>query len=72
MPGLLADVNIQGHLPYLVRLINGIGVMAILADVDITFQAFPDCGLDPHMKDRALWNYCQANGLVLFTDNRKA
>src|SRR5581483_11368137 len=31
---------------------------------------FPDCGLDPHMKDRALWHYCQANGFVLFTDNR--
>jgi hypothetical protein len=22
------------------------------------------------MKDRALWNYCQANGLVLLTENR--
>lgn len=25
MPGLLADVNVQGHLPYLVRLIKEIG-----------------------------------------------
>jgi hypothetical protein len=70
MPGLLADVNVQGHLPYLVRLIKEIGLLDLLTDVDITFETFPDRGLDPHLKDRALWNYCQASGLVLFTDNR--
>lgn len=70
MPGLLADVNVQGHLPYLVRLIKEIGVLDLLTDIGITFETFPDRGLDPHMKDRALWNYCQANQLVLFTDNR--
>ena len=70
MPGLLADVNVQGHLPYLVRLIKEIGILDLLTDVDITFETFPDRGLDPHMKDRALWHYCQANELVLFTDNR--
>jgi hypothetical protein len=70
MPGLLADVNVQGHLPYLVRLIDGIELLVILRDVGITFQTFPDCGLDPRIKDRKLWNHCQENGLVLFTDNR--
>ena len=57
-------------LPYLVRLIDWIGVLDLLTDVGITFETFPDRRLDPHMKDRALWNYCQANELVLFTDNR--
>ncbi len=70
MPGLLADVNVQGHLPYLVRLINELGLLVLLTDVGITFQTFPDHGLNPRMKDRALWHYCQANELVLFTDNR--
>jgi hypothetical protein len=70
MPGLLADVNVQGHLPYLVRLIKGIGVLDLLTDLHITFETFTDRGLNPRMKDRALWNYCQANELVLFTDNR--
>jgi hypothetical protein len=70
MPGLLADVNVQGHLPYLVRLIDGLGLLGLLRDVDITFYTFPDLGLDPHMKDRQLWNYCQENQLVLFTENR--
>lgn len=70
MPGLLADVNVQGHLPYLVRLIKGIGLLDLLSEVGVTFETFVDRGLDPHMKDRALWNYCQANTLVLFTENR--
>jgi hypothetical protein len=70
MPGLLADVNVQGHLPYLVRLIKEIGVLDLPTDIGITFETFPDRGLNPRMKDRALWNYCQANQLVLFTDNR--
>jgi hypothetical protein len=70
MPGLLADVNVQGHLPYLMRLIKEVGVLDLLTDIGITFETFPDRGRHPQMKDRALWNYCQANQLVLFTDNR--
>jgi hypothetical protein len=41
MPGLLADVNVQGHLPYLVRLIDGLGVLDLLTDMGITFESFP-------------------------------
>jgi hypothetical protein len=63
MPGLLADVNVQGHLPYLVRLIHGIDVLDLLTDVGITFEIFPDRGLNSQMTDRALWNYCQAHEL---------
>ena len=70
MPGLLADVNVQGHLPYLVGLTNKIGLLQLLVDTGITFETFPDRGLDPHLIDRELWNFCQANELVLFTDNR--
>ena len=70
MRGLLADVNVQGHLPYLKRLIDGLGLLEILADIEITLETFPDHGLPRHMNDRDLWNYCQANELVLFTENR--
>ena len=70
MPGLLADVNVQGHLPYLGRLIDGLGLLDVLAELGLTLTTFPDLGLDRHMNDRELWNYCQANDWVLFTDNR--
>src|SRR5437660_12890597 len=70
MPGLLADVNLQGHLPYLGRLMDGLGLLEVLVELGLTLTRFPDLGLDRHMNDRELWNYCQANDWVLFTDNR--
>ena len=70
MPGLLADVNVQGHLPYLGRLIDGLGLLEVLSELGLTLATFPDLGLDRHMDDRQLWDFCQANDWVLFTDNR--
>jgi len=45
MRGLLADVNIQGHLRYLCQLIQAIGVMTVLEDMQLHFATFPDLGL---------------------------
>jgi len=45
-------------------------LLDVLAELGLTLATFPDLGLDRHRDDRALWGYCQANGLVLFTDNR--
>lgn len=70
MPGLLADVNVQGHLPYLVRLMQTQGLLDILTEMGITLVAFPDLGLDRGTDDRTLWQFCQDNDWVLFTDNR--
>jgi hypothetical protein len=70
MPGLLADVNIQGHLPYLRRLMEAQGLLEILTDLSISLAIFPDLRLDRGMNDRTLWQFCQANDWVLFTDNR--
>jgi hypothetical protein len=70
MHGLLADVNVQGHLPYLARLMEGQGLREILAEMGISLMTFPDLGLDRSTDDRTLWNYCQENDWVLFTDNR--
>jgi hypothetical protein len=70
MPGLLADVNVQGHLAYLVRLIEHLGLSEIMSDLGLSFVTFPDLGLDRGIDDRTLWTYCQGNDWVLFTDNR--
>ena len=70
MPGLLADVNVQGHLPYLMRLMEGQGLLELLREMDISLVTFPDLGLDRGMDDRTLWHFCQENGWVLFTENR--
>lgn len=70
MRGLLADVNVQGHLGYLRRLMKGQGLLEILAELDISLATFPDLGLDRGLDDRTLWRHCQDHDWVLFTDNR--
>ncbi len=70
MQGLLADVNIQGHVAYLRRLMHGLGVLEILTELGISLLTFPDVGLDPALDDRTLWNLCQQNDWLLLTDNR--
>jgi hypothetical protein len=70
MPGLLADVNVQGHLPYLERLVEQLGLLEVITELGLALATFPDLGLDRGLDDRTLWNFCQANGWVLFTDNR--
>ncbi len=70
MHGLLADVNVQGHLPYLRRLMEGQGLLEILTELGISLAIFPDLGLDRDIDDRTLWRFCQEKGWVLFTENR--
>lgn len=70
--GLLADVNVQGHLPYLKRLLETLDLWTILTEVNLNFVIFRDLGLPRDLKDRPLWNYCQQNNWVLFTENRNA
>ncbi len=62
MPGLLADVNVQGHVPYLQRLLEKLGVLDMVAGLDLTLATFPELGLDRRTDDRTLWHFCQANG----------
>jgi hypothetical protein len=70
MRGMLADVNIQGHLRYLRRVLESLDLWSTLASLNLELATFPDLKLDPHLDDRPLWNYCQQEGWVLFTDNR--
>ncbi len=70
MHGLLADVNVQGHLPYLRRLMDELGLLEILTETDISLVTFRELGLDRGTDDRTLWHFCQENDWVLFTENR--
>lgn len=57
MRGLLADVNVQGHLPYLRRLMEEQGLMEILTEEGVSLVIFPDLGLDRGTDDRTLWRF---------------
>jgi hypothetical protein len=68
--GLLADVNVQGHMLYLRRLIEARGLWNILLELKLDFATFSDVQFERDLDDRVLWNRCQRDGWVLFTENR--
>jgi hypothetical protein len=70
MNGLLADIQLQGHLRYLHRLLVRLDLLPILEELNLTFATFADLDLPPDVDDRTLWNSCQRLGWVLFTENR--
>ena len=70
MNGMLADVNIQGHLAYVRRLLVRSGLMPLMDDTNLRLVTFPELGLDRRIDDRPLWNVCQQRAWVLFTENR--
>lgn len=71
MQGLLADVNVQGHLRHLVHMLDRTGLREDLEiHLNLRFVTFPDLGLPPDLNDRDLWNFCQLHQWVLFTENR--
>ena len=44
MRGLLADVNVQGHLPYLCRQLKALDLMSVLAISNSNSRHFPTSG----------------------------
>ena len=70
MQGLLADVNVQGHLPYLRRVLVALDLWGVLVAQSLRLVTFTDLQLPRDLDDRALWTYCQRDGWVLFTENR--
>jgi hypothetical protein len=70
MRGLLADVNVQGHLPYLLHLLEAMDLSGVFEAIELRFVTFRDVGLDRRMDDRTLWSYCQQEQWVLFTEDR--
>jgi hypothetical protein len=69
MNGLLADVQLQGHLRYLQRMLVGIDLWPILQNLGITFATFAELQVPEDVDDRTLWNRCQKLGWVLLTEN---
>ena len=70
MQGLLADVNVQGHLATVRILLRKSGLIPLLSELGLRLVTFPELDLHPGLDDRSLWNFCQQQGWVLFTENR--
>ena len=70
MRGLLADVNVQGHLTHLRYRLESLDLMSILDEQRLRLATFGDLGLDMGLDDRRLWEFCQRQEWVVFTENR--
>jgi hypothetical protein len=70
MRGLLADVNVQGHLTYILHLLESLVLMVLLDEIGLRLVTFRDLGLDRGLGDRPLWEFCQRQEWVLFTADR--
>jgi hypothetical protein len=70
MRGLLADVNVQGHLRFLRQLLEHLDLWPVLDELQLEFVTLANLGLPQDLDDRSLWSHCQQGRWVLFTDNR--
>ena len=70
MRGLLFDVNLDGYRQRLLGILRKHGFEPLMNEWSLSFATFSELGIDPETLDRSVWNYCQAQGWVLLTDNR--
>jgi hypothetical protein len=70
--GLLGDANIMAHVEYLVRLMQAESWVGLWQALGLVFRHFADVGLSLSSSDLEIWQLCQAQQLLLITDNRNA
>ena len=70
MKGLLADINIQGHVDHLVVLAQAEPWKDFWDYLQLTNFRFDDVGLARESLDSLIWQTCQSLELVLLTENR--
>ncbi len=68
--GLVADANIQGQVEYLAHRMQAEPWADFWQALGLALHRFEDVGLQPAATDFEVWNVCQAEQLVLITDNR--
>ena len=70
MNGILADANCAGHLALLLRLMHEGWRHDVWECLHLAYVSFADLGLHPDASDRAVWEVCQREQVILLTANR--
>ena len=70
MNGILADANCAGHLALLLRLLQEGWRHDVWEVLHLAPVSCADLGLQPAASDRAVWEVCQREQVVLLTANR--
>ena len=73
MRGILADVNVEGHLDRIITVfLESPEWIEFWSELELTAESFESLGLDPDTPDDEIWRACQQKGLVLVTTNRNS
>lgn len=70
MPGLVADVNIEGQVLVLIGILETAPWIDLWRELNMPVYALPDLNLSKHVSDLDLWLECQRRDIVLLTANR--
>ena len=68
--GILADANAIGPIDSLVHQMQSEVWSEFWVWLNLAYKRFEDVGLSPDSSDFEIWQTCQAEQLVLITDNR--
>ena len=70
MKGILADANVLSQVAFLVQRMQAAPWTEFWQALGLTLRTFDEFGLAPAASDREIWQRCQAEELILITDNR--
>jgi hypothetical protein len=68
--GILADNNVVGQVAYLAQMMQSEPWAEFWAELGLILRNFDDLGLAQTASDVEIWQRCQAEELILITDNR--
>jgi predicted nuclease of predicted toxin-antitoxin system len=68
--GILADVHMGNYVEAIVREMQSAYWAELWTHLGLTLHHFDDMGLTPTSTDLEIWQRCQAEQLILITDNR--
>jgi predicted nuclease of predicted toxin-antitoxin system len=70
--GILADIHLSGPVEDLVRLMQDKPWAELWSYLGLALFTFEDLGLAPTATDLEIWQRCQAEELILITNNRNS
>jgi hypothetical protein len=70
MKGILADNNVIGQVAHLVQMMQAKPWADFWNELGLVLYRFGDVGLAANASDVEIWKRCQADELILITDNR--
>lgn len=72
MAGIMSDNDVEGHVQYLVTLIEAGTWGDLWKRLNVVVGKFEDLGLPRNTPDRFVWRRCQEHEIVLITGNRNS